>query len=94
VPIAQAKAAAKYGTSFDARRTIIIGDTPRDIEAARASGAHVIAIASGAFSEEQLAAKGAKIVLSSLHDLYPWWRTCSDCVVWLLSEKGCQWGEG
>ena len=35
-------------------RTVVIGDTPRDIACARADGVHVIAIATGPYSAEQL----------------------------------------
>jgi phosphoglycolate phosphatase len=45
----------------------IIGDTPRDVEAARSSGAKAIAVATGHFSESQLASAGADAVFRDLH---------------------------
>jgi phosphoglycolate phosphatase len=47
---------------------IIIGDTPRDIEAAKCNGAKAIAIATGHFSEDDLVSAGADTVF---HDLNP-----------------------
>ena len=46
----------------------VIGDTPRDIEAAKANGVKAVAVASGFFSESKLAAAGADEVF---HDLNP-----------------------
>jgi phosphoglycolate phosphatase len=68
VAAAQAKASAKYGVSFTASNTVIIGDTQRDVEAGRIGGAGVIAVASGAFDEEQLSGAGADFVLPDLRD--------------------------
>jgi phosphoglycolate phosphatase len=45
-----------------------MGDTLRDVEAGRVGGAHVVAVASGAFTAEQLAQAGADIVLPDLRD--------------------------
>ncbi len=42
------------GTSWPRERTIIIGDTPRDIDCARHDGVHVIAIATGPHPPERL----------------------------------------
>ena len=47
---------------------IIIGDTPRDVEAAKSRGAKAIAIATGHFSEDDLVSAGADTVF---HDLNP-----------------------
>jgi phosphoglycolate phosphatase len=46
----------------------IVGDTPRDVEAAKANGVEAVAVASGFFSESELAAAGADAVF---HDLNP-----------------------
>ncbi|WP_435131449.1 HAD family hydrolase [Actinacidiphila sp. bgisy144] len=48
--------------------TVLVGDTPRDVEAARASSAHIIAVASGVDSPSALAAAGASVVLPDLSD--------------------------
>jgi phosphoglycolate phosphatase-like HAD superfamily hydrolase len=46
----------------------IVGDTPRDVEAAKFNGAKAVAVASGFFSEGELTAAGADAVF---HDLNP-----------------------
>jgi phosphoglycolate phosphatase len=52
----------------DKDSVIIIGDTPRDVEAAKFSGAKAIAVATGHFSEGELASAEADAVF---HDLNP-----------------------
>lgn len=47
---------------------VLIGDTPRDVEAALATGSHVIAVASGIHSADELTAAGASTVLPDLAD--------------------------
>jgi phosphoglycolate phosphatase-like HAD superfamily hydrolase len=47
---------------------VLVGDTPRDVEAALATGSGVIAVASGIHSREELAAAGASVVLPDLSD--------------------------
>lgn len=47
--------------------TVVIGDTPLDIKCARADGAHAIAVATGPFSAEELAA--ADVVVSAIADV-------------------------
>ncbi len=68
VPLARARAAAAYGGDFAGRATVLIGDTPLDIEAAQLAGARSIAVASGGFSAAELAAAGAGAVLPDLTD--------------------------
>ncbi|MBO0801724.1 MAG: HAD hydrolase-like protein [Nocardiopsaceae bacterium] len=68
VGVAQERATAKYGVKFDKTNTILIGDTPRDMQAGRNGGAHVIGVASGSDSAESLRAEGADIVLPDLCD--------------------------
>jgi phosphoglycolate phosphatase-like HAD superfamily hydrolase len=47
---------------------VLVGDTPRDVEAALTSGSHVIAVATGVDSPSALAAAGAQVVLRDLTD--------------------------
>jgi phosphoglycolate phosphatase-like HAD superfamily hydrolase len=47
----------------------VVGDTPRDIEAARANSLSVIAVATGNFSFEELLAHQPEVCASSLADL-------------------------
>jgi phosphoglycolate phosphatase-like HAD superfamily hydrolase len=68
VPVARRNAAARYGGDFAGRATVLVGDTPSDIEAAAAHGARSVAVASGQFTAQQLAAAGADAVLADLTD--------------------------
>lgn len=68
VPIALAKAAAKYGTPFRAEDTWVIGDTPRDRACAKAGGARCVLVATGGFGRNELEGLGAETVLDDLSD--------------------------
>lgn len=68
VPLARARASAAYGADFAGQATVLIGDTPLDIEAARLSGARSVGVATGGFSAAELAAAGAGAVLPDLAD--------------------------
>lgn len=58
VPLAQERAAALYdvGARWPSERTVVVGDTPRDIECARFVGAAVIAVTTGASPRAELTA--------------------------------------
>jgi len=66
--IGAARGAARAGVPIDACDVVVIGDTPRDVEAGRAIGAQVIAVATGSFSEAELGRTGADLVVPSLAD--------------------------
>jgi phosphoglycolate phosphatase len=68
VGVAQERASGKYDVKFDKTNTVLIGDTPRDVQAGRDGGAHVVAVASGSDSMDALYAEGADVVLSDLRD--------------------------
>jgi phosphoglycolate phosphatase len=68
VPVAQRNAAARYGEDFTGDRTVLVGDTPLDIEAALAVGARAVGVATGSFSVEDLAEAGADAALDDLSD--------------------------
>jgi phosphoglycolate phosphatase len=68
VGVAQKRAAAKYGASFDESTTVLIGDTPRDVQAGIAGGAYVIGVASGSDDVTTLREEGADVVLPDLRD--------------------------
>ncbi|MFI0349198.1 HAD hydrolase-like protein [Actinomadura sp. 9N407] len=68
VGIAQARASAKHGVNFSPGNTVVIGDTPRDVQAGRLGGAYVVAVASGSDSVERLRAEGPDVVLADLVD--------------------------
>ncbi|HEX3777003.1 MAG TPA: haloacid dehalogenase-like hydrolase [Polyangiaceae bacterium] len=56
------RGAAELGVPLAECRVVVIGDTPRDIEAAQAIDAECIAVATGGYSVEQLRAAGAHFV--------------------------------
>jgi phosphoglycolate phosphatase-like HAD superfamily hydrolase len=67
VDASRRKVSAKYGTDFDRASTVLIGDTPLDIKAARDGGAKVVAVATGVYPVAELA--DADAVLPNLADL-------------------------
>ncbi len=74
VPLA-IDAAARAGAGIvDPQHTIIVGDTPADVDCAHAHGAQAIAVATGSYSVEQLRATGAKVVISDLSEWDHAWR--------------------
>lgn len=68
VGFAQRRAAAKLGQPFDRDTTLLIGDTPRDVQAGLDGGARVLAVATGVFGSETLVSAGADTVLEDLRD--------------------------
>jgi len=69
VEVARAKAERKYGMAFEGAATVLVGDTPLDVAAGRAGGARVVAVATGPFRADELAATGADAVLEDLGDV-------------------------
>jgi phosphoglycolate phosphatase-like HAD superfamily hydrolase len=68
VRLARERVGRKYGETFDATTTVLVGDTPRDVEAGHRGGARVVAVATGSSDEAALRAAGAELVLSDLSD--------------------------
>lgn len=68
-PFAQARARAQRGIEFPPERIFVLGDTPHDIACARAIGAKAIAIATGRFSQADLAAHAPDFLFEDLGDL-------------------------
>jgi phosphoglycolate phosphatase len=71
VQVARRRAAAVHGTDpedFGGLSTVLIGDTPLDIEAALAAGARAIGVATGPSQVAELYAAGAHVVLPDLTD--------------------------
>lgn len=68
VGVARERAAARYGVAFDPASTVLLGDTPRDMEAARDGGALAIGVAAGSFSVAELREAGASAVFDDLSD--------------------------
>ncbi len=68
VPAALQSVGLVTGRMFGIPETVLIGDTPLDIEAARASGTRVVAVATGRFSMDALRRVDPDLLLSSLAD--------------------------
>ncbi|TCO54360.1 HAD family hydrolase [Actinocrispum wychmicini] len=69
VAIAQRRAAERTGLTFDNEHTVLIGDTPKDVEAALAAGVRVIGVATGKFSVAELREAGATAVVPNLNNV-------------------------
>lgn len=69
VPVAQSRAAERYG--FDAGRsvTVLIGDTRLDVRAGLDGGARVVGVATGVATTDELKDAGADAVLADLSDV-------------------------
>jgi len=68
-PVALARASAQFGRTFRAEDAVVIGDTPQDIRCARATGARVLAVATGRHSLAELSAHGPDSVIPDLTDI-------------------------
>jgi phosphoglycolate phosphatase len=69
VPVALDRMRSEIGVAPDQALVVLIGDTPRDIEAARESGARVIAVATGRYSVAQLDDHKPDELFESLEDV-------------------------
>ncbi|MDQ2883319.1 MAG: HAD hydrolase-like protein, partial [Actinomycetota bacterium] len=68
VAIARHRATERTAATFDKQHTVLIGDTPHDVEAALTAGVRIIAVASGKSDETELAQAGAPVTVSDLTD--------------------------
>lgn len=67
-PVAHSRAVERHGISFEAKDVFVLGDTPKDIDCARAAGFVAVAIATGSCSEEELAAHQPDFLFGNLAD--------------------------
>ncbi|MBI4962291.1 MAG: HAD hydrolase-like protein [Desulfomonile tiedjei] len=77
LPVAVQRLSLEQGVIVDHSNCVVIGDTPRDVECAKANGAHSIAVATGPFAVEDLRQTGAELVLPDLSgtdDIVNWLR--------------------
>jgi phosphoglycolate phosphatase len=79
VPIARAQAARAGAGDIPVHRVVVIGDTPLDVDCARAHGARSVGVATGPFSRTELAAAEADLALDTLED-------ADQLLQWLLAE--------
>ena len=73
VPVALSRCGRAFGEAFPAETTWIIGDSPRDVAAARAGRTRCAAVATGLASLKDLAATGPDLLLSDLSYPRPLW---------------------
>ena len=67
-PVAIERAAAHLGRAFDPSRVTIIGDTPHDIDCAKAHGCRAIGVGTGPYSPERLREVGADLAVADLSE--------------------------
>jgi phosphoglycolate phosphatase-like HAD superfamily hydrolase len=68
VALAQRRAGKRIGVVFSNDVTVLIGDTPKDVEAGLAAGVQVIGVATGKASAQELRQAGAYDVVSTLKE--------------------------
>jgi phosphoglycolate phosphatase-like HAD superfamily hydrolase len=69
--VAIKRAGKLIGEHLDPQGCLVVGDTPKDIQAARGAGAVSVGVASGHYSVEELQATGADCVIASLREELP-----------------------
>lgn len=69
VMMARGRAAEKYAAAFTEHNTVYVGDSVRDVAAAKRGGARSVAVATGRSTESDLRAAGADLVLPDLADV-------------------------
>lgn len=69
--VAIARCGRLHGHTLDPSRALVVGDTPRDVEAGRAVGAVTVGVATGKYTVTQLEATGADYVLPTLESPLP-----------------------
>jgi phosphoglycolate phosphatase-like HAD superfamily hydrolase len=69
VDVARSRIRAAYGLP-DGAPVVLIGDTPRDVDAALKTGSDIVAVASGVHSAAELQQAGASFVLADLSDVH------------------------
>ena len=59
------------GEPLEPEGVYVVGDTPKDLDAAHGAGCVAVGVATGHYSREQLEEAGADVVLDSLRDPFP-----------------------
>lgn len=67
-PIARERASTLLGRDVPGEQLVIIGDTPHDVTCGQPIGARAIAVATGGFAAEELAAHGAAATFADFSD--------------------------
>ena len=66
---ARERARERHGVEFPPERIFVLGDTPHDVSCARAVGAKAVAIATGNYPRERLAAAAPDFLFDDLSDV-------------------------
>jgi phosphoglycolate phosphatase-like HAD superfamily hydrolase len=69
--VAIARVSVMHGRDIEPSDVIVVGDTPLDVDAAKAVGATSLGVASGAYAVDELRRSGADFVLASLEEPFP-----------------------
>jgi phosphoglycolate phosphatase-like HAD superfamily hydrolase len=67
-PLAAGRAQALSGRAFSPREVVVVGDTPHDVDCARAFGAVAVAVATGGVSRNDLAAASPDLLFDDFAD--------------------------
>lgn len=78
-PVAMDRAAAHHKRPFHPSRVTIIGDTPLDIDCAKAHGCRAIGVATGPYSTGQLREAGADLAVDTLAET-------AQLLAWILRD--------
>ncbi len=81
VVLAQQRASERTGVVFGNGATVLVGDTPKDVEAGQEAGVRVIGVATGKTSKQELRDVGAHDVASDLKE-------CRDVLIRLAERVG------
>ena len=65
----------KAAVLMDLDAAAYVGDSPPDMAAAAEAGVRAVGVTTGSFSGRELAAAGADVILDSLADFPPWYRS-------------------
>ena len=68
------RARAIVGPDHPEEKIVVVGDTPRDVAAARACGVRVVCVPTGSYDRASLAAESPDALLETLWDLPDWHR--------------------
>ncbi len=68
IGIGAQRGCARLGCARGDARIVVIGDTPKDVDAARAIGAQCLAVATSFFSVDELRAAGATLAVDALSE--------------------------